>query len=159
VAQVRELQRRVDGAALRVARAQQQLDEFQRERARDLLAEREQPARTIAADLTASVQETLRLAKAYVAERRATGPAGRSCAGGQPTCGRSRFRTPMGAPAERFGTRRGGSTRVPTAAASLARTGGPQSSGQQRPPPAASAPQEAERRRANAAGYGAAQTT
>jgi hypothetical protein len=71
VAQVRALQHRVDGAALRVERAQQQLDEFQRERARDLLAEREQPARTIAADLTASVQETLRLAKAYVAERRA----------------------------------------------------------------------------------------
>jgi hypothetical protein len=71
VAQVYELQHRIDGAALRVQRAQQQLDEFAHEHARDLLAEREQPARTVAAELTASVRETLRLAKAYVAERQA----------------------------------------------------------------------------------------
>jgi hypothetical protein len=71
VANVRELQHRVDGAALRVERAQQELAAFQREHARDLLAEREQPARTIAAQLTASVHETIRLAKSYITEREA----------------------------------------------------------------------------------------
>ena len=39
--------------------------------ARNLLAEREGPGRTVAAELTASVQLTLSLAKAYDAERQA----------------------------------------------------------------------------------------
>jgi hypothetical protein len=54
-----------------VQHAQQRVDTFAREWVRDLLAEREQPARTVAAELTTSVHETLRLAKAYVAERQA----------------------------------------------------------------------------------------
>lgn len=69
VAKVRELQHRANGAELRVDRAQQALDEFQRDHARDLLAEREDTARTVAAELTRSVRETVRLARAYVAER------------------------------------------------------------------------------------------
>jgi hypothetical protein len=70
-AEVIDLGHRVAAAGLRVQRAQQQLDEFAHEHARDLLAEREPNARTVAAELTASVHETLRLAKAYVAERQA----------------------------------------------------------------------------------------
>jgi hypothetical protein len=66
-----DLQHRVDAARLRVGRAQQQLDEFQRQHARGLLHEREPNARTVAAELTASVHATLKLAKAYVAERQA----------------------------------------------------------------------------------------
>jgi hypothetical protein len=69
VAKVEDLQHRLTGAEIRVERAQAEADTFARERARDLLAEREQPARTVAAELTATVHETLRLAKAYVAER------------------------------------------------------------------------------------------
>jgi hypothetical protein len=71
VAEVRELQHRVDGTALRVERAQAQHDEFLRGRVSDLLEEREQPARIAAVELTASVRETLRLSRAYLAERRA----------------------------------------------------------------------------------------
>lgn len=70
-AAVIDLQHRVDAAQLRVERAQQEFDVFQRDRARDLLAEREAPARTVAAELTASVHETLKLARAYLAERQA----------------------------------------------------------------------------------------
>lgn len=62
---------RVTAAGLREQRAQQQLDEFAHQHARDLLAEREPNARTVAAELTASVHQTLKLAKAYVAERQA----------------------------------------------------------------------------------------
>jgi hypothetical protein len=68
-AKVIDLGHQVTAAAQRVERAQRQLDEFQRDHARDLLDEREQPARTVAAELTASVHETLRRASAYVAER------------------------------------------------------------------------------------------
>jgi hypothetical protein len=64
-----ELQRRVDAAGLRVQHAQQQVDTFARERARDLLAEREQPARTVALELSRAVGEVLRLHRAYLAER------------------------------------------------------------------------------------------
>jgi hypothetical protein len=64
-----ELQRRVDAAGLRVEPAQQQLDTFARERARDLLAEREQPARTVALELSRAVGEVLKLQRAYVTER------------------------------------------------------------------------------------------
>jgi len=88
VAQVRELQHRVDGATLRVERAQQQLDEFAHQHADDLLAEREPNARTVAAELSASVRETLRLAKAYAAERQVA----RICAAGGGRAGRGRRR-------------------------------------------------------------------
>jgi hypothetical protein len=70
VAKLKDLEHRLTGAEVRVARTQRELDEFRRDRARDLLKEREQPARRVAADLTASVRQTLTLAKAYVAERR-----------------------------------------------------------------------------------------
>jgi hypothetical protein len=69
VAKVKDQQHRLTGAEVRVARTQRELDEFRRDRARDLLKEREQPARTVAAELTASVRQTLTLAKAYEAER------------------------------------------------------------------------------------------
>jgi hypothetical protein len=69
VAKVRELQHQVDGAGIRVERAQQQLDSYERDHARDLLAEREQSANTVTAELTHAVQQTLMLANAYVAER------------------------------------------------------------------------------------------
>jgi hypothetical protein len=62
---------RVAAAGLRVQGAQQQLDEFAHAHARDLLAEREPHARAVAAELSGSVRETLRLAKAYLAERQA----------------------------------------------------------------------------------------
>jgi hypothetical protein len=71
IAKVKDLQDRLSGAEIRVERIQGEADAFARERARDLLAEREQPARTVAGELTASVHETLMLAKAYVAERQA----------------------------------------------------------------------------------------
>lgn len=69
VAEVRELQHRVDGAALRIERAQAQHDEFLRDRARDLLEEREQPARALAIDLSRAVGEVLKLHRAYLTER------------------------------------------------------------------------------------------
>jgi ElaB/YqjD/DUF883 family membrane-anchored ribosome-binding protein len=68
-AEVKDLAHRSKAAGLRVERSQRAVDNFAAERARDLLDEREQPARTVAAELTASVHETLRLAKAYIAER------------------------------------------------------------------------------------------
>jgi hypothetical protein len=70
-AKVIDLGHQVTAAAQRVGRARRQLDEFQRDRARDLLDERQQPARTVAAELTASVHQTLNMARAYVAERTA----------------------------------------------------------------------------------------
>ena len=69
IAAVKDLRHRVEGARLRVDRSQAQLDTFLRERARDLLAEREPQARTVALELSRSVAETLTLAKAYVTER------------------------------------------------------------------------------------------
>jgi hypothetical protein len=71
VAEEEDLQYRLDGAELRVEQAQRALDQFQRDHARALLDEREQAARAVTADLEASVRETLRLARAYVAERQA----------------------------------------------------------------------------------------
>jgi hypothetical protein len=64
-----ELQRRVDAAGLRVQHAQQHVETFARERARDLLAEREQPARTVALELSRAVGDVLKLHRAYVTER------------------------------------------------------------------------------------------
>jgi hypothetical protein len=64
-----DLGHQVTAAALRVERAQRELDRFQREHARNLLDEREQASRTVAADLTAAVHEVVRLAAAYRAER------------------------------------------------------------------------------------------
>jgi hypothetical protein len=71
VAKVKDLQHRLNGAEVRVERAQRALDEFQRDHARDLLAEREEAARAITDDLSASVRETVRLSRAYIAERQA----------------------------------------------------------------------------------------
>jgi hypothetical protein len=69
VAEVRELQHRVDGASLRIERAQAKHDEFLRDRARGLLEERAQPARTVALDLSRAVAEVLKLHRAYLTER------------------------------------------------------------------------------------------
>jgi hypothetical protein len=65
-----DLGHQVTAAAQRVELGRRAADTFAQEHARDLLAEREQAARTVAAELTASVRQTLMLAKAYVAERR-----------------------------------------------------------------------------------------
>lgn len=66
---VLDLQHRVDAAGLRVERAQQQLDEFQRERARDLLEERVAEAREVALKLTRGGHDLVRLHRAYGAMR------------------------------------------------------------------------------------------
>jgi hypothetical protein len=71
VATAGELQHQVDGAGLRVERAQADVNSFERDHAHDLLAERERSARTVTLELAASVAETLRLAKVYVSERQA----------------------------------------------------------------------------------------
>ena len=69
-AKIIDLGHQVTAATQRVEIAQRAAGTFAQEYARDLLAEREQAARTVAAELTASVRQTLTLAKAYVAERR-----------------------------------------------------------------------------------------
>jgi excisionase family DNA binding protein len=66
-----DLQHRLAGAELRIERAQLEVDTFAQERARDLLKECEQSAGTVAAELTASVHQTLNMARAYVTERTA----------------------------------------------------------------------------------------
>jgi len=71
IAKLRELQHRLAGAETRVQRAQQQADSFTHAHAHDLLAEREQSARTVSAELTAAGHELVRLHRAYVAERTA----------------------------------------------------------------------------------------
>ena len=71
IAKAGELRHQVDGAGLRVERAQADVDSFERDHARDLLAERERSARTVTLELAANVAETLRLAKVYVSERQA----------------------------------------------------------------------------------------
>jgi hypothetical protein len=65
VAQVRELQHRIDAAAIRVGRAQAEADAFQAEHARELLDEREAEARTLAEELTRTGLEAVRLHRAY----------------------------------------------------------------------------------------------
>lgn len=65
VAQVRELQHRIDGAAIRVARAQAEADSFQADHARELLDEREAEAREVAEELTRTGREAVRLHRAY----------------------------------------------------------------------------------------------
>lgn len=56
-----ELQRRLDAAGLRVQYAQQQVDTFSHEHARDLLAERAADARELAVQLTRAGHELVRL--------------------------------------------------------------------------------------------------
>jgi hypothetical protein len=68
-AKVLDLGHQVTAAKLRVERAQQAADRFAQEHARDLLTEREQTGGTVATELTASVRQTLTLAKAYEDER------------------------------------------------------------------------------------------
>lgn len=70
IAEAKDFQHRLTGAMLRVEHVQQELD-VQRDHVRDLLGEREQPAHAVASELTAAVRETVRLARAYVAERQA----------------------------------------------------------------------------------------
>lgn len=67
--QVKDLQHRVTGAELRVEDAQRAADLFAQDHAYALLEEREQPARTVTAELTASVHQTLKRARAYLSER------------------------------------------------------------------------------------------
>jgi hypothetical protein len=69
VAKVRDLQHRIDGAQIRVERAQAQADTFAHEHARDLLDEREAEARQLADNLTRAGLEAVRLNRAYLALR------------------------------------------------------------------------------------------
>jgi vacuolar-type H+-ATPase subunit I/STV1 len=69
VSKVLDLHHRRQGAQRRVERAQQELDDFATEHARDLLAEREAPAREVALNLTRLVNETVRTHQAYIAMR------------------------------------------------------------------------------------------
>jgi len=69
-AKVIDLGHQVTAATQRVQLAQRAAGIFAQEHGRDLLAEGEPAARTVAAELTASVRQTLTLAKAYLAERR-----------------------------------------------------------------------------------------
>ena len=122
IAKAGELRHQVDGAGLRVERAQADADSFERDHARDLLAERERSARTVTLELAASVAETLRLAKVYVSERQAVDRLSPPCRG-HPTPRRPRPRTCVGACAQ--GARAGRARHTPTGAAAprLARAG------------------------------------
>jgi hypothetical protein len=69
VAKIRDLQHRVDGAQIRVERAQADADNFQVVHAGELLEEREADARELALKLTGAGHETVRLHRAYLAMR------------------------------------------------------------------------------------------
>jgi hypothetical protein len=69
VAKVRDLQHRIDGAQIRVERAQAEADTFQVEHAGELLEEREAEARELAVKLTGAGHEDVRLHRAYLALR------------------------------------------------------------------------------------------
>jgi len=69
VATVRDLQHRLDGARIRVERAQADADAFQMEHAAELLEEREAEARELAVKLTGAGHEAVRLHRAYRAMR------------------------------------------------------------------------------------------
>jgi hypothetical protein len=68
-AKVEDLEHRTAGASLRAARAREALVTFTRNRGRDLLDEREQTAREVAAELTRAVAAVVEAHRAYVAER------------------------------------------------------------------------------------------
>jgi hypothetical protein len=69
VAKVRDRQHGIDGARIRVERAQAEADAFQAEHARDLLDEREGEARELADNLTRAGHEAVRLNRAYLTLR------------------------------------------------------------------------------------------
>jgi hypothetical protein len=69
VAKVRDPQHRVEGASLRVLRAQQALDEFTRDNAKTLLDEHAQGDRELALQLTRAGHELVQLHRALVARR------------------------------------------------------------------------------------------
>jgi hypothetical protein len=66
---VAELEGQLAGAVVRTERAGQRVDEFQTERARDLLAEAEAAARETTAELAHAAEETVRLWRGYKADR------------------------------------------------------------------------------------------
>jgi hypothetical protein len=65
-ARVEDLAHRTAGASLRAERAREELATFMRDHARDLLDEREETAREVAAELTRAVAATVRAHRAYV---------------------------------------------------------------------------------------------
>jgi chromosome segregation ATPase len=67
--EVLDAQHRVSGAELRAQRAREELATFMRDHGRDLLAEREQTAREVAAELTEAVAAVVKARRAYIAER------------------------------------------------------------------------------------------
>jgi chromosome segregation ATPase len=69
IAELEDLEHRLQGAELRVQSAQAEADRFERDNARSLLDERAGGARTLAADLTRAVAEVVRLNRSYQAER------------------------------------------------------------------------------------------
>jgi hypothetical protein len=68
-AKLRDLQHRVDGAALRIERAQRALDEFTRDNAEALLEEHAEGDRELALRLTRVGNEVVQLHRAYLARR------------------------------------------------------------------------------------------
>jgi hypothetical protein len=106
VAQVRELQHRLDGAAIRVGRAQAGADTFQAEHARELLDEKESEARTLAENLTRAGHEVVQLHRAYRDMRMDTTRWSRPCPAqrrgpmglSRRTRGRARYRISGGQP-------------------------------------------------------------
>jgi hypothetical protein len=69
IAELEDLEHRLQGAELRVQSAQAEADRFERDNARALLEERAGNARTLAADLTRAVSEVIRLNRAFASER------------------------------------------------------------------------------------------
>jgi hypothetical protein len=68
-ARVEDLEHRTAGASLRAQRAREELATFMRDHARDLLDEREETARAVAAELTKAVAAVVKAHRAYAAER------------------------------------------------------------------------------------------
>jgi DNA repair exonuclease SbcCD ATPase subunit len=68
-ARVEDLEHRTAGASLRAQRTREELAAFMREHARDLLDEREQTGREVAAELTRAVAAVVETHRAYIAER------------------------------------------------------------------------------------------
>jgi hypothetical protein len=66
---VEDLEHRTAGASLRAEQVREELAAFMRHRGRDLLDEREQTAREVAAELTKAVATAVKAHRAYIAER------------------------------------------------------------------------------------------
>jgi hypothetical protein len=69
MARVEDLEHRIAGASLRADQVREELAAFMRDHGRDLLDEREQTAREVAAELTKAVAAAVKAHHSYIAER------------------------------------------------------------------------------------------